>query len=115
MNSRRRSSGEIAAMSSREYRSSSPPVRTRSAVHTALGPALLRFVHPDAPEGTLRQMRLQPMPERNREIFRGRNPVAQPGNVGIQVAMIDLLDDLAGHQIGKLFQVHKNTGGRTIH
>src|SRR6202035_1656630 len=96
----------MAARSSGEYRSSSGPVRTRSAVHTALGPALLRFVYPDGAEGTPRQMRSQPIPKRNREIFRGRNPVAQPGDVGIEVAMIDLLDDLAGHQIGQLFQVH---------
>ncbi len=30
----------------------------------------------------------------------------------MQVAMIDLLDDLAGHQIGQLFQVHHVSSGR---
>src|SRR5882762_2532521 len=96
----------MAARSSGEYRSSSGPVRTRSTVHTALGPALLRFVHPDGAEGTLMQMRSQPIPERDGQIFRGRNPVPQPGDVSIQAAMIDLLDDLAGHQVRQLFQVH---------
>src|SRR5467141_4854352 len=95
----------MAARSSGEYRSSSGPVRTRSTVHTALGPTLVRFVHPDGAEGTLMQMRSQPIPERDGQIFRGRNPVPQPGDVSIQAAMAYVLDVLARRQGRQLFTV----------
>src|SRR5438132_1797707 len=108
------SSAEKAPRSAVEYRCVRGTVVTdcpaTSVVIAALGPVLLRFVDPHPAQRSLGEMRLQARPECQRKGFRGRNPSTEPGNVRVQVAVIDLLDDLRRHQVRQPLQVHHIAG-----
>src|SRR3984893_9178524 len=108
------SSAEKTPRSAVEYRCIRGMAVTEvtSVVIAAFHPDLLRFVDPHGAQRTLGKMRPQPCPEGERQGFRGRNPAAQPLDIRVQVAVIDMLDDLRGHQVRQPLQVHHVAGGR---
>src|SRR2546423_9501505 len=104
------SSAEKTPRSAVEYRSvRGMPLMdwlASSVVIAALGPVLLGFVDSHPAERSLGKVRLQPRPEGERQGFRRRNPAAQPVHVRVQVSVIDMLDNLRGHQVRQPLQIH---------
>ena len=57
-------------------------------------------------------MRAKPPPKRHREVLGGGNPVGEPGNVCVQIAVVDVGDHLATDQVGQALEVDQISGGR---
>src|SRR2546423_12022450 len=97
------SSVEKTRRSAVEYRSISGTAltacETASAAIAALGPVLLGLVNSHSLQRPRRKMRPQARPESQREVFRGRDLSVQPDNVGVEVAVVDVLNDLGHHQV----------------
>src|SRR2546429_5980893 len=109
------SSAERTARSLAEYRSRSGAASAEhpgaSVAFTALRPVFLGFIDAHPLQRALEEMGMQALPERQRQVFRRRDPVAEPRDIGIQVSMIDVLDDLVNHQVLQALQVHQIASG----
>src|SRR4029077_14211957 len=95
------SSAEKISRSAMEYRCvrGMAVIEDKSIVIAALRPVLVRFMDPHGAQRSLGKVRPQPRPEGEGQGFRGRNPSSQPVDVRVQVAVIDMLDDLRRHQV----------------
>src|SRR5436190_13921288 len=97
------SSAEKTPRSAAEYRSFSGTVLTAcpttSAIIAALGPVLLRFVDAHSLQRPRRKVWPQARPEGQRQVLRGRDLPVQPGDVSVEVAVVDVLNDLRGQQV----------------
>jgi hypothetical protein len=80
-------------------------------VITDLGPVLVGLRDADRPQQPLRKLALEPFPEGHREIFRRRDESFQPRNVGIQVSVVNVLDDLLVYDFLELLQVQDVAAG----
>src|SRR3981081_4376924 len=81
-----------------------------SGVITNLGPVLVGLPQADRPQQALRKVRADPLPEGQGQVLGGRDTSLQPRHIGIQVAVVDVLDDPPADDIRKLLQVHDVAG-----
>src|SRR5437773_4019541 len=83
-----------------------------ASVTSPLGPVLLRLTHPDRVQELAREVRVETLPEHTCEVLRRRDDAAQPVDVDVQVAVIDVGDDQLLHQRRQLAQIENVTGVR---
>src|SRR5436190_12085737 len=76
-----------------------------SGLVTDLGPVLVGLPDPDRPQQPVRKLRLEPLPDGLGQVFGGRHAPLEPRDVGVQVAVIHVADDLRVDDVRQRFQV----------
>src|SRR5262245_5990733 len=91
---RRASSSFRTPRSAVVYRlwTSGPPRRGASDVITDFRPVLVGFPEPDRVLAPLRELGSDPLPEGQGEVLGGRDQPTEPGHVGVEVAVVHVLD-----------------------
>src|SRR6516162_4041533 len=89
-----------------------PPWSGASGQVTDLSPVLLGLPDPDRPQQPVGKLRPQPLPERLGQVFGRRDAPLEPRDVGVQVAVIHVLDDLPVDDVRQRSQVQDIPAGR---
>src|SRR5262249_2648155 len=82
-----------------------------SGLVTDLCPVLIGLPDPSRPQPPAGKLRPQPLPERLGQVFGGRDAPLEPRDVGIQVAVIHVVDDLPADDVRQKFQVQDVAAG----
>src|SRR5579875_2405164 len=78
------------------------------ALASIAGAVVIGLDEPDLVEQARRKGRLQPLPELDDQVLSGGNALAQPGHVVVEMAMVDLVNNFAVHDLAQLGQVHQH-------
>src|SRR5690348_848676 len=82
-----------------------------SGLLTDLSPVLVRLPDPDRPQQPVGKLRLEPLPDGLGQVLRGRDEPLQPRDVGVQVAVIHVPDDLPADDVRQQLQVQDVAAG----
>src|SRR6516162_387780 len=90
---------------------SAPALAGTSGKVTDFSPVLIGLPEADRSQQPVGKLRPEPLPECLGQVFCGRDAPLQPWNVGVQVAVIHVADDLRADDVGQRFQVKDVTSG----
>src|SRR5690348_11405748 len=105
----RRRSSLAASAGTRER--SAPALAGPSGKGTDFSPVLIGLPDADRPQQPVGKLRPQPLPECLGQVFCGRDAPLEPWDVGVQVAVIHVADDLCADDVRQRFQVQDVTTG----
>src|SRR5512142_2985131 len=94
-----------AAAPAGAFERSAPALKDASGLVTDLSPVLVGLPDTDRAQQPVGKLRPQPLPEGLGQVFCGRAAPLEPRDVGVQVAVIHVVDHLPADDVRQRFQV----------